>query len=817
MTERGAAPISPSPRELVALALTAATVIAAQILLTRIFSFVTWHHFTPLIVGIALLGFGFAGSYLSVRGGDPAGDRGTFLRLVERDACGFALLLPVSLLVISQVRMNPTRIFQDPVEILWLAVYVLAAALPFGAAGLVICRLIDRYRARAGRVYGTDLAASAGGVLLGLGLLVVVGAETALILVAALAALAAVLVAIERGVRPVVSGALLLVLIGAALATGLARPDLLRAPPSKEMAAFAEHPELGQVAFEHRRWHPIARVDVTAEVVRHAPDFGGELSRTLEGTAPDERYRFLFQDGTAPSAYLKLSPPFPEIHYLHGYLQSAPYKIRPRARSLIIGLGGGIDVAIALAHGASAVTGIEVNPITLGLLTGDFADYCGVAGDPRVTLEVGEGRAFARASRETYDVIQLSGADTHAALVSGSGSLTEGYLYTVEAVGDFLDRLAPRGVLSYSRPFFVPPRETMKLVATADRALRLRGVDDPDAHIVVLGGRKWSETLISPSPFDADEVARLERFAARYGFKVFASPSASLPVPWDRYLELDATAAREFRQDYFFNVEPATDDRPFFYDYARWRKLLTDPPPFDFGIEGYYTVESPLGPLPVGNALLVVALVLVTLLATLCIVVPLARRTTELARQPAVAARVLAYFAALGLGFIAIEITLMQSFQLLLGGPALALGSVLFALLTGAGCGSLVAERLMPRHLRLVVPAIVVLLVVELVLLPRLIAALAAAPIALRVVATIAATAVPGFVMGMPFPLGIRAIAARGRALVPWAWAANGLLSVCGSVLTLLVAMMIGFKLVMAGAAAVYLLGWLALRPLARE
>jgi len=805
----------PALRELVGLAIIAAAVIASQIILTRIFSFVCWYHYTPLIIGVALLGFGFAGTYLSVSDGGATEGREQFLARLEREALAFALALPLSLVLVALVRFESAQIFESLWPVAGLATYLIAMTIPFAAAGLVVCRLIDRHRSRAGRVYGTDLVASALGVVLGMTLLTMIGALAAVLFVAGMGAVAALLFATERRGDRRPAAVLIIALAAACLVLYITAPDVLRPPPSKEMAKFRSSPGLEQAPFEVQRWHPIARIDVTGEVAGAAPGFGGEISARFTTPKDIQRCRFLFQDGTAPSAFLRLTPPIDEIPFLRGYLQGAPYKIRSSAQALIIGVGGGIDIAIALAHGAAAVTAVEVNPITYGLLRDDYATYCGLTGDPRVTLVNREGRAYVRSTTANFDVIQLSGADTHAALMSGCGSLTEGYLYTVEALSDFLGRLRPGGVLSFSRPFFVPPRETLKLIATAEAALRDRGIRDPQAHIVALGGKKWSDTLISPRPFSTREVEILLQFAEAYGFNVLAAPLRDLPTPWDNYLGLPAKAASEFRRDYYFNVEPATDDRPFFYDYARWRKVLTEPPlPVNIGIDGYYTVSSPFGPLPAGNLLLIIALFIILVLSTALILYPLRRRAAALAVRGATAARVLGYFAALGLAFIAVEITLIQRFQLLLGSPTIALAAVLLALLAAAGLGSLLAERLSPKRLRLVIPLIAVVLIAEVPAIPAVTRALAAESLVVRVAGAMLLTAVPGVLMGMPFPLGIRQIAGLGAGLVPWAWAANGFLSVVGSAATLLVAMSLGFAPVMVMAAVTYCLGLVALYPL---
>ncbi|MEE9126905.1 MAG: SAM-dependent methyltransferase, partial [Planctomycetota bacterium] len=169
--------------------------------------------------------------------------------------------------------------------------------------------------------------------------------------------------------------------------------------------------------------------------------------------------------------------------------------------------------------------------------------------------------------------------------------------------------------------------------------------------------------------------------------------------------------------------------------------------------------------------------------------------------------------AALGMGFMFVEISMMQKMIIFLGHPTYALSVVLASILGFAGLGSLVSGRLpllRRRNLHLLTAIIVVLIIVTglvvRLLLPHLLGFSLAARIAMAVIILMPTA----FVLGMPFPLGIRMLERRCPQLLPWGWAINGFLSVFSSIFCVVLSMAIGFTWVFLLAAAVYLLGMLA-------
>ena len=568
---------------------------------------------------------------------------------------------------------------------------------------------------------------------------------------------------------------------------------------------------------------------------------------------------------------------------------------------------------VALYHQASEVKAVEINPAMIEMVTQHYADFLGNLFDnPRVELILEDGRAYARRDTTQFDIIQMSGVDTYTALSTGAYTLSESYLYTVEAVKDFYARLTDDGYINYSRFLLRPPkrpRETIRLVSVARQALAELGVKEPWRHIVVLQAQGWASTMIKKSPFTEIEVQGLRDFAAEQNFKglvadpfkprgeqfefgrwpdakytntaksmvrAFAesfgiSVEGALPpdlvrpveaglrqitsgqfeqavqtiqpllagLPDDKrpqaterlrknlgafrdewqaagehfmrmqkdfetLLRSDDEERADFVSRYFYELTPSTDDKPFFFNYYRFDQL------FKLGeVDSWDQTYHP--DVPVGHMVLLSSMLQIVLLGAFLIFWPLRRLKNLGTPLPqAGKGRVFLYFAALGMGFMFVEICLMQKFVLFLGHPAYALSVVLAGILLFSGLGAWFSARFDPLaqgfRWRLLTAVLLVtafeLLAVNVFLTPLL-----AASFPMRVLAAVGLLAPAGFVLGMPFPLGIRALDAHAPALVPWGWAINGFLSVFSSLAAIILAMAIGFTGVLITGAAIYALG----------
>jgi hypothetical protein len=501
------------------------------------------------------------------------------------------------------------------------------------------------------------------------------------------------------------------------------------------------------------------------------------------------------------------------MEFLHFDVTSSPYHLRPFREVLVIGPGGGRDVLTALSFGSAQVTGVEINPITVALMRTRFRTFTHdlYNGYPGVKIVTDDGRSFLRHGDHRYDLIEASLVDTWAASSAGAYALTENSLYTADAFVDYLDHLTPDGVVCFNRWFQNPPIESLRVVVLAREALARRGVKDPAGHVIVVRTNPDETTmpslgsiLIKASPFTPEEIARMRNYAEEMGFLLPYYPGG----PSNDFAALLGPRSAETIADYPFDLSTVTDDRPFFFSRVPVIPRLLN----QLGLS-----RSRLGSMPLdlgGRTLLgsVIATALAT--ALLLLAPPLAnlRRRARSAVSRRRGALWAGYFASLGLGFILIEIVFIQRFSLFLGYPVYSLSVVLFTMLLSSALGSLVSGRFTSRP---ALPGILVILAAVLGLyalaLPPALAAARGAAIVPRILIAVAVIAPLGFVMGMPFPSGIRRAGQESKQLVSWAWAVNGGASVFGSTLCVLISMARGFTASFVAGTVVYLVALLML------
>jgi hypothetical protein len=461
------------------------------------------------------------------------------------------------------------------------------------------------------------------------------------------------------------------------------------------------------------------------------------------------------------------------------------------------------------------VVGVEVNPIIVNdIAKGKYAGYNGdLYRNPKVTVVVDEGRSYIRRSGELYGSIQATLVDTWAASSSGAFTLSENNIYTVEAFDEFLEHLAPRGIIAVTRWYDAgAPKEFLRLLALGRAALERRGVAPAAVgrHVAIATDNDRRATLLlSRDPYSDGDVALLNAKAAEGGLRLLftprgtAAPAGGNEDPVLRgFIEAPSAQAALARLPY--DASPTTDDRPFFFYNLRGRQLLSI-----FGTLGA------LGSLEINNlgiALLAFLLILSVVLTAVLVLGPLLLLRRAALREARVEKlRILGYFLCLGLGYILVEIGFMQKFVLFLGHPIYALAVVLATLLAASGAGSALsgwgAGRFGARgFVGRAAGGLAVLLAIYAVALTPLFHALLGLPLAVRVLVAVVLIAPPGLLMGAFLPSGVRAAAAAGPDLVAWAWSANGAASVVGSVAAVSLSMNFGFTLALAVGIAIYLL-----------
>jgi hypothetical protein len=428
---------------------------------------------------------------------------------------------------------------------------------------------------------------------------------------------------------------------------------------------------------------------------------------------------------------------------------------------------------------------------------------------------VADPRHFVTRSADTYDLIHLALIESSSTSAAGFQAVSENYLLTVEALALYLRHLRPDGLLSISRWLQLPPRDSLKLFATALSALEQSGSAQPAQHVVLI--RSWQTTalFVKRRPFTADELTRVRTFCDTRGFDVAYYPGMSVSEA-NRYNLLDqpdffnATMAligperREFQRRYKFHIAPATDDRPYFAHFFKWRTLPEFLALYRQGsmalLDGSYSV-------------LIMTLIQATGAALLLMVLPLWLRRGQLTAAPYRWRRG-CYFLLLGVAFLLLEISFLQRFVLFLGHPLYAMAGVLSSFLVfaglGSGLGGAIARRShaasLHRPIAVAAAGIVCLTLLYLLLLPGVFAWGSALSLPGKIFCTILLLAPLAFCMGLPFPLALAQVAAHWPDMVPWAWGINGCASVVSAILATLLAMHVGFSVVMLLAAILYAL-----------
>jgi len=809
---------------LLAIAAVSAGVLGYQILLARLFAIVQWHHFAYMIVSMALLGYGASGTFLTLTRARLAPH---FAVAFSISAATFGITAVASFIVGQLVPFNPLAVIWDGNQLVNLfRLYALfTAPFFFGAncVGLAFACQADHV----GRIYRADLIGAGGGALAMLVALFFVRPETALWFIAGLGFLGAALMTCQA--RKKRWRVWTFVLLLSPLALALAAPvgwTTLRLSEYKGLAIALTVPN-ARIVVEYSS--PLGLVSVVESPTipfRHAPGL------SLNNTAELPAQLGIFTDGDSLNPITAFDGRLDALASLDFAIAALPYHLRSAPRVLILGSGGGADVLRALYHGASAVDAVELNPDIIRLVREDYADFAGrLYSHPLVRVHLREARGFVRTSTDSWDIVELPLFDSLAMAAAGTLGLSESYVYTVEAFEDYLGRLRPGGVLSITRWLKVPPRDTLKMFVTAVVALERSGTSEPMRQIALLWSWSTTALLVKNEPFSGDEIATIRRFARERSFDVGYLPGL-LPNETNRFnvlaesYFLDGAVAMlgphraEFVDRYKFDIAPATDDRPYFFDFFRWRAL-----PELIAIR----TQAGAALFDWGYLILVATLAQAAALSALLILLPLVvGRAAE--RSPG-RWHVAAYFFAIGLAFLFVEIASIQRFVLFLAHPLYAIAVVLAGFLIFAGFGASAASRmakwleerrqvyrgtskanvtwlraiLHPSPIALAICVICVIAAFYAFGLPAVFRAMAGLPEAGKIGLSLLLIGPLAFWMGMPFPLALSRVTASQPELVAWAWGINGCASVISAVLAQVLAMSVGFSAVMMMAIGLYL------------
>jgi hypothetical protein len=790
------------PRLLTATALVSAAAIAYEILLMRVLSIVQWHHFAWMVISLALLGYGASGTFIALARKKLEPHFGTAF---AASALLFSVSMPVCLQLCQRVPFNALQVVWDPVQLLYLAVLYLLFIVPFFFAATCIGLALTCRSTRLEKIYFSDLLGAGAGALGVIGALFLLHPGQVPSLLASAALLASFLPGRRPRLRllPAAQSAWLVLLL-AGFHPGMAALEISEYKGQRQALAVVGSRIVAEAS------SPLGLLTVVASPqvpFRHAPG----MSFNSPHLPPEQLA--VFTDGEGMSVINRYSGAPESVAYLGETTAALPYRLLVAPSVLVLGAGAGSDVLLALQQGARRVDAVELNPQVTGLVTGRFREYAGgLYTDARVTLHHGEARGFAARGGRRYDLVQIGLLDSFGVAGSGVQALNESYVYTVEALTDYLELLAPEGLLAITRWLRVPPRDSLKLAATAIEALRRSGVDDPGRQLAMIRGWNTFTLLVRNGAFTDAEVRAIAAFAAGRFFDTVHYPSMPAEEA-NRFNRLDRAWFHEgvrallgknadaFAERYKFRIAPPVDDRPHFFHFFKWSAL-----PEVLALRE----RGGAGLIEWGYLILVATLLQALVAGALLILLPLV-----LAKSAWPAGRGLrwgGYFFLLGLAFLFIEIAFIQKFVLFLSHPLYSVTVVLAGFLIFAGLGSARSGWLARRScaartgaLPLAIGAISAIATAYVLLLPPLFAALIGLADGYKAAVSIVLIAPLAFFMGMPFPLGLRQVAGSAPAFIPWAWGLNGFASVVSAAAATLLAIHLGFTAVVAASVACYL------------
>ena len=734
-----------------------------EVSITRIFSAAIWYHFAFVAVSVALVGLGASG--LVVQHGVKKLKGKWAEDLTIFSAWGITIFIPITLFVMHALAS----------QVIYLPLFMILFSVPFFFIGIIISAAFSAFGSVAGRLYAADLVGASAGALLVVLFLVLAGGEGVTLIVGLIAAIGATIFSsIAKKTRKlVVSFIFVAFAISLILLNYATQIFAIPTDPTaqKDLPIYLrEHPGSKIVKTQ---WNSFSRIDVV--------EGGGNASEGLVAK--------VFIDGGAGTNIISWDGNTESRQELSTWMQYLPFKMMQDPKVLVIGSGGGRDVVAALVSNSKDVTSVEINPIIYETVK-SYGDRAGnVYSHEYVRSHVDEGRSFITRSAEKYDIIYVPFVDTWASVSSGGLSVSENFLYTVEGFQQYYDHLTDRGKIVTVRWLIDAPR----FITTYAKLLEQNDVpqDQLHKHLIMVTSDSYTQdpsvTMVafSKSPFTDDEIRFFSESFSQYDYKPILIPRQIMREPYPALLNGEIQL-EQFYDLFETKVYPVTDDNPYFLSFEK---------PLPYAVEAL--LYAGIG------------------IAAIFLLVPFAwiRRGRQggagTHQSELRIATVIPYFAALGMGFILIELALLQKLILLMGNPTMTFAILLFTLLISSGSGSLVSSRIAKnstKNLVFVIAGIAMLGISYVIFLPPIIYSTIAEPFEVKAAVSMAVLAPIGFLMGMPLPTGIRLLKAHRPEYIPWMWAINGAFSVLGAVLAIALGIMYGSSKAMILGILVYLI-----------
>ena len=781
------------------------SIIAYQLLLIHIFSITQWYHFAFMVISVALLGFGAAGSFIAL--------------FKNRLIANATRLIPFSMLIsgllqssaifLSQLpfaRFDSYLIFSDYSQFINLIITYLIFFLPFffGAIsiGLSFIIFIDQI----GKLYFSNLIGSGLGGITALILYSFFLPEEISSLISLLPIISALILFPKNymGIHHSVERIFTLIFILSIAVSFLffINPFTLKKSEFKSISKTLNLID-AKVVFTKNSPYGLIEV-VSSPVLRYSQG----LSLAYQKEVPQSKAIFLNGDWFGSVAKSNNN----KNNFLHYTTTALPYAMKEKESVLILNAGSGIETAQAISYNANRINAVEQNSIIISLMKNDFAeDSDSLYHHKNLTIGNIDSRTFLQADTNKYDLITLPYTNSFGGGV-GLYALQEQYLLTVDSFEEMFDHLNSEGVISVSSWIDYPFRNPLKILSTIVEMLNKKKISDYKNHITAVKSWGTITFVVKRSPLNSEEIVKIRSFSDSLMFDPIILPhiSESERIKYNsmqdekffEYIDEILSGHRSrFYDEYDFNIKPANDDQPYFSQFLKWKSLsyLKD----IYGIRNAPFLE-------IGYLLVIITFIQIIIFALVLIILPLFK--TDLSQRDGFQKgngklKTFLYFGAIGLGYMFVEIIFIQRFILYFGNIIYSAAAVISSMLICSGVGSYLSSKIKgsKRNLIFICGSIFTFLISYKFLLTPILQSTIGFEFFLKAVIAFLLIAVLSFLMGMPFPIGLKIISTGNKTLVAWAFGINGCMSVASSILVVVVAVEFGFALVMLIAALSYL------------
>lgn len=773
-----------------------------EVLLTRFFSIAQWNHLSFMVISIVLFGFGAGGSFLRLLEIEKAG-RQSYLKsdsVVKVVLLLFGITVWSSFLLINYLPLDYFLLPVDKKQIIYLFLTFLILTLPFFFTGVITALAYSFAGQRTGRLYFLAMSGSALGALSAIFLLPLLETGGAILF----SGIIPLVLLFLPGRRRLLFTAAALIMACSFFFIYLYHGGALKeVRPSvyKQLSQLLRLPETEVI------WSSDSaegRIDlVESPYLRYAPGLSLKYSGEIPG------HRAIIRDG---DEMLILSDPDQEelMSFARSTHSYAGYALLGETEKvLIIQRGGGLALPAALAGGAEEITLLTELSGIADLLKEHYVEE-------QLNIQPGNPRSFLAANHDNYDLIQV---ENWGSSVPGTASLSEEYLFTVEAFEEYLLHLTGRGLLIVSRKLLLPPSDSLRLFSTAFEALRGLKIRNPQAHLLVI--RNWDSysLLVSLSPLEREVIDELKDFCSTLNFDLVYYPGigASEANIYNRFEQafhfsrlerlasaLETSTEEKFFDNYLLDVSPSRDNRPFHNRFSRWLRID----------ELYQSTGSRFYSLFLSGevVILMVLFIALTVGAVLLLLPLIRRRICGSGLGPSMTI----YFLCSGAGFILIELAFIYRYTLLLGNAVLSFTLVLACMLSFSGLAGLFIKRLDRATLQRLLSLLIFFLLLTLLFSEYIVHLCLGFSLPARIAVGVILIFPVSFLMGFPFPGAMSFLLKKPEAKV-YAWAANGVASVIAAVLAVLVAITLGIAQVIITGISAYLVIWLVLLRLPRS